>query len=184
MALRTRIAPDDCIEQYEKAASEHQDAGLMLLAGGSAQGVAMMALSVEMLLKAAYFRAIGYASTRIIAITADLPDAKADIISLGVSQPQGQAYHSLEFWAEGLIALHQQGLPSRTRHGRAYAAVAAQPMIGMDEVHLRRYAARLATNWEVGDRYKSLTPFANKQDLEDVFDDAVEIAHLYNRGRI
>ena len=184
MALRTRIAPDDCVEQYEKAGGEHQDAGLMLLAGGSAQGVAMMALSVEMLLKAAYFRAIGYAPTRTVVITADLPDAKADIISLGVSQPQGQAYHSLEFWAEGLIALHHQGLPSRTRHGRAYAAVAAQPMAGMDETRLRQCASRLAANWEIGDRYRSLTPFANKQDMEEVFDDAVEIRHLYDLGRI
>jgi len=44
--------------------------------------------------------------------------------------------------------------------------------------------ARLATNWEIGDRYRSLTPFANKKDMEDVFDDAVEIMHLYDQGKV
>lgn len=184
MALRTLIAPDDCVEQYEAAAGEHQEAGLLLMANGSAQGIAMMALSAEMLLKAAYFRAIGYAPTRTVVISADLPDARVDIISLGVPQPQGQAYHSLEFWAEGLIALRQQGLPSRTHHGRVYATVAAQSMTGTDEIHLRQCVARLATNWEIGDRYRSLTPFANKKDMEDVFDDAVEIMHLYDQGKV
>lgn len=184
MALRTRIAPDDCIEQYEKAAGEHQDAGLMLLAGGSAQGVAMMALSVEMLLKAAYFRHVGYAPGQTIQVRPDLRNAETDIRNLlGISLPS-QSYHNLEFWTEALIALRRSGLSLRSHGGLVYAAVSARPMTTVDEVSLRQCAARLATNWEIGDRYRSLTPFANKQDMEAVFDDAVEIRHLYDQGRI
>jgi hypothetical protein len=185
MALHTQVAPDDCIEQYEQAAGERQEGGFLLLATGSALGVEMMALSVEMVLKAAYFRFIGYAVTRRIEM-ADLRDAERDIQSLGVSQ-LSQGFHNLEFWAEGLAALHKHGLPVRsyTSHGtvRSYALVAAQPMNGTDELELQQRAARLATNWAIGDRYKSLEPHASKQDLEDVFDDAMAIIHFYDQGR-
>lgn len=142
----------------------------------------MMALSAEVVMKAAYFRFIGYSMSRRIA-RVDLQDAEVDIRNLGVSLPP-QSYHSLEFWAEALTALHRNGLSSRTYGGRMYASVSSQPLSQTDEIHLRECAARLATNWEIGDRYKSLTPHANKQDMEDVFDDAVEVISLYDQGRI
>ena len=77
MALRTLIATHECVQEYERAAREHQDAGLILLADGRAQGVALMALLVEMVLKSAYFRFIGYAATQQIA-SADLRAAVLD----------------------------------------------------------------------------------------------------------
>jgi len=182
VALRTQIAPDDCIEQYEKAAGEHREIGFEMLALGSALGVEMLALSVEMVLKAAYFRLIGYAPTRRIGTT-DLRDAATDIQILGVSH-LAQGFHNLEFWAEGLISLHKAGLPGRLRQGRSYAAVPAQPLPAVEENNLRHCAARLMTNWAIGDRYKSLEPYANKQDLTDVFDDAMTIIYLYDQGSI
>ena len=78
MALRTLIATHECIQEYERAAREHQDAGLILLADGYAQGVALMALSAEMVLKAAYFRFTGYTALQQIT-RADLRAAEADI---------------------------------------------------------------------------------------------------------
>ena len=182
MALRTRIAPDDCIQQYEEAAAERQEAGFLLLATGSALGVEMLAFSVEIVLKAAYFRLIGYATARKIEKT-DLRDAEVDIHSLGVSEPS-QGFHNLVFWAEALIALHKNGLSNRLHGGRSYVAIPAQPLLAADEASLRRCAVRLATNWDIGDRYKSLEPHASKQDLEDVLDDAVAIIHLYEQGRV
>jgi len=186
MALHHLVALDDCIEQYEQAAAERQEAGFLLLTAGSALGVELLALSVEMVLKAAYFRLVGYAPTRSIEKT-DLRDAERDIQSLGVSQP-AQSFHSLEFWADAVIALHRHGLPARSYGSsgaaRAYGPVSVQPMNGADETALQQSAARLSTNWAIGDRYKSVEPHASKQDLEDVFDDAVAVASLYDKGRI
>ena len=182
MALHHLIAPDDCIEQYEKAAGEKHESGFLLLGAGYASGVEPLAFSVEMVLKASYFRLIGYAPTRSIGTT-DLRDAERDIQSLGVSHP-AQSFHNLEFWAEGLIALHGNGLPARSYGGRSYPAILAQPMQTADADRLRQCAARLMTNWNVSDRYKAVQPHANKQDLEAVFDDALGIASLYDEGRI
>lgn len=182
MALRTQIAPDDCIQQYERAAGECQEAGFLLLTAGSALGVEMLALSVEMVLKAAYFRFIGYAPTRTIE-KVDLRDAESDARSLGVSV-FSQGFHNLIFWAEALIAAHKSGLPNRLHGARSYAAASASPLRAADENSLRRCAARLTTNWDIGDRYKSLEPHVRKQDLEDVLDDSVVIIDLYEQGRV
>lgn len=183
MALRALIASDDCIQEYERAASEHQESGLVLLAGGYAQGIALMALSVEMVLKAAYFHFVGYTPDQPIS-RADLRDAESDIRTLGVAlNPEG--FHNLLFWAEALVAVRQQGFPVRTHGGtRVVPAVAASLMSPRDETALLDGAARLRTNWSIGDRYKSMQPHADKQDLENVFDDAVMIVGLYDAGRI
>lgn len=183
MALRTLIATHECVQEYERAAREHQDAGLILLADGYAQGVALMALSAEMVLKAAYFRFIGYAATQQIA-SADLKAAVVDIQSLGVmDSPEG--YHNLLFWANAVVSARRIGVPSRT-HIRigVLPAVGAAAMDIQDEAELRTRAARLRTNWSIGDRYKAIQPHAAKQDLEDVFDDAVLIVELYDKKRI
>lgn len=187
MALRDRIASNDCIDQYEKSALEHQNAGFDLLAGGSALGVGLMALSVEMLLKAAYFRLAGYLPTQPIGTT-DLTQAKRDIRGLGVTR-SAEGYHSLMFWAEGIVAVKGQGLPGRTQGSvesdvRTYPAVAVKALKSTEEKELLQRAARLETNWSIGDRYRAVQPHAIKQDLEDVLDDAVGIAELYQQGRL
>ncbi len=183
MALRTLIATHECVQEYERAAREHQDAGLILLADGRAQGVALMALSVEMVLKSAYFRFIGYAATQQIA-PVDLRAAVVDTQSLGVTDsPEG--YHNLLFWANAVVSAHRIGVPPRTHTGvGTLPAVSAAPMSVQDEVELRTRAGRLRTNWSIGDRYKAIQPHAAKQDLEDVFDDAVLIVELYDKGKI
>ena len=183
MALRTLIATHECVQEYERAAREHQDAGLILLADGHAQGVALMALSVEMVLKAAYFRFIGYAVTQQIA-PADLRAAVADVQPLGVTDSP-ESYHNLLFWTNAVISSRRLGISSRSHTGIGILpAVAAAPIGIQDEVELLTRAARLRTNWSIGDRYKSLQPHAAKQDLEDVFDDAVLIVELYDKKRI
>ena len=146
-----------------------------------------MALSVEMLLKAAYFRLLGYAPTRPISME-DLKDAQSDFVSLGVVLAPGMpGLHNIQFLSTGLIAVHQNGLPVRTygpsQARRHYPALVASPMTGADQTELMRRASRLMTNWSVGDRYRSLAN-AVKQDLEDVLDDAVSIMHLYDMGRM
>ena len=183
MALRTSIATEECIQEYERAAREHQEAGLILLADGHAQGVALMALSVEMVLKSAYFRFVGYTNNQRI-VQADLRAAKTDVQSLGVTDSP-ENYHNLLFWANAVVSARRLGVPSRTHVGIGIlTAVGAAPMDIQDEAELRTRAARLRTNWSIGDRYKAVQPFAAKQDLEDVFDDAVLIVELYDKGRI
>lgn len=187
MALRTRIALDDCIGEYERAAREHQDAGLVLLADGYAQGVALMALGVEMVLKAAYFRFSGYTDRQQI-VGADLRAAEADIQTLGVME-RPESYHNLLFWANSVIVARRQGFPARNHpiaRGGAIVlpVVGMAPMTGQDEADLIHGAARLKANWSISDRYKSVQPYASKQDLEDVFDDAVFILGLYDAGRM
>ena len=183
MALRTLIATQECIQEYERAAREHQDAGLILLGGGNAQGVALIALSAEMVLKAAYFRFIGYASDQQIA-RADLRAAEADIRELGVAD-NPESYHNLLFWANAVITVRRLGLPGRNHSGLpALPAVGVVPMNVQDEEELSVRAARLKANWSIGDRYKAVQPHAAKQDLEDVFDDAVMIVEFYDSGRV
>lgn len=183
MALRTLIATHECIEEYERAAREHQDAGLILLAENSAQGVAFMALSAEMVLKAAYFRFIGYRSTQQIA-RVDLRAAEADIRVLGVTDSP-ESYHNLLFWANAVIAARRFGVPLRTHGARpALPAVGAYPMNSQDEADLRSMVMRLRANWTIGDRYKAIQPHAAKQDMDDVFDDAAMIVQPYDKGRI
>lgn len=177
MALRSQIAPNDCIDQYEKSAAEHRDAGVVLLSHGLAQGISLMALSAEMLLKAAYFRIAGFLPTWTISRT-ELADAERDLRRVSVTRS-----------AEGIVKVKRQGLPARN-HSRAnssirmYPAIAADALDAADETELLQRAARLETNWSIGDRYKALQSYANKQDMEDVLDDAVGIAELYQQGRI
>lgn len=183
MALRTFIATDECIQEYERAAREHQDAGLVLLADGYAQGVALLALSAEMVLKAAYFRFIGYAAVQQIG-RADLRAAEVDIQALSVTD-NPESYHNLLFWANAVVAVRRLGISPRTRSGViALPAVSAVPMNPQDEEELLTRSARLRANWSIGDRYKAIQPHAAKQDLEDVFDDAVAIVEFYDTGRI
>ncbi len=183
MALRPRLGTHECIQEYERAAREHQDAGLVLLADVKALGVALMGLSAEMALKAAYFRFVGYAATQQIS-AADLRAAVVDVQSLGVTDsPEG--YHNLLFWANAVISSRRLGISSRSHIGIGILpAVAAAAMDTQNEVELRTRAMRLRTNWSIGDRYKSIQPHAAKQDLEDVFDDAVLIVELYDKRRI
>ena len=146
----------------------------------------MLALSTEMVLKAAYFRSVGYDSVRRIEM-ADLRDAETDIrnnLSVSTVAYPTQSFHNLAFWAEGVIALHQVGLPARSRGGRTYAAVPPQPLMAVDESTLRQCTARLMENWAIGDRYKSLVPHASEQELKDVLNDATTIINLYDQGSI
>ena len=57
-------------------------------------------------------------------------------------------------------------------------------MGAQDEADLTMKIVRMKTNWSIGDRYKSIQPHAVKQDLEDVFDDAVFVVNFYDTGRI
>lgn len=184
MALHQRITAKECIKEYEQAAREHQNAGRTLLAGGNALGVALMAFSAEMALKAAYFRFIGYTSTQQIEM-AHLRDARADVAPLDVDLND---YHNLLLWAEALIAVRKRGLPSRTygvdKNRRSYSAVTVSPVDHDAETELRRCATRLMDNWSVSDRYKSIQSLADPQDMEDVLNDASLIIQFYDVGKV
>lgn len=187
MALRSVIAVNDCISEYEQAALEKLEAGFTLLAGGSSVGIEVLALAVEMFLKAALFRFLGYSEVQPVS-RENLNDLRSDISSVGVTISTGPSlFHDLRFLAEGLTALRRSGVVVRSygaAHAtRSYGAIAASPMSQADEADIIQRTARLMTNWSVGDRYKS-TASAAKQDLEDVLDDAVGIAELYQQGRM
>lgn len=187
MALRSAIAANDCIAEYEQAAQQKLEAGFTLLAAGLSVGVEVLALAVEMLLKAALFRFLGYSGAQAVA-KQNLDDLRLDIIQAGVTSSNGgTVFHDLQFLADGLVAVRKDGLAARSygssRSSRHYNAVAASPMAAEDASNLTQCSMRLMTNWSINDRYKS-TALATKDDLENVFDEAFSLAELYDAGRM
>jgi len=181
--IRSRISQPECIDQYEASARARINTGVTLLSGGDSLGVELIGLAAEMLLKAAYYRLIGYAPLQPLGRD-DLTGAKSDAIVLSVIEPH-DAYHNLLFWTELIIATHDRGFPVRTRPaGLPAPPVSPNAMSPVDVSLLRRAVARLVDNWSISDRYLAVQPYATRQDLEDVFEDVMVIVDLYDAARM
>lgn len=111
--LPQRCSPDS-IREFRLAAEERfQDGLCMAAAGRRTAAVYVWGYAVEMTLKAAYFQTLGFLLNQTIALS-HLHGAKANAPALGVVW-QGNNLHSIESWAELLVATRA------TQPGWAYA---------------------------------------------------------------
>lgn len=102
--LSTRLR-EDTIFEFERAAEQRRiDAMRLALAGRSLAAIYLQGYSVEISVKAAYFRTIGHPRTRPIAIQ-DRNTAVLEWNRLGLRNKPGQ--HDLLGWAELLAAKRQ-----------------------------------------------------------------------------
>jgi len=155
MTLRRRLeAVPETVQEFELAAGQKYQEGVVLAAGGYAgAGTYLLGYSAEMLLKSAYFRYTG-------ARPADLVQPRlAAALTAGrryIPPVPHEAYHSLRFWSLLLREVRRQQnrpLPaavdasfvSRTR--RLYQSW----WIGM------RYRRDQATSLEAGSVYSDVT---------------------------
>ncbi len=103
--LPDRRAPDS-IREFRAAARERYEDGLVLAANGRRTGaIYLWGYSVEMTLKAAYFRLIGRPETAVITVHGDISAAIRHAVSDFhiVWPPQGRG-HNVRAWAELLVA--------------------------------------------------------------------------------
>jgi hypothetical protein len=161
MSIRTRVSAyrtADSISEFEAAAEQKYEDGFNLLASNTpGNGVYLMGLAAEMLLKSAYFRFIGYATYRPVQ-GSDLHNAQQEASRLGVVAACDH-YHNPEFWSELLIKKRVQiGNPLQTTL----------------EAGLASATSRLSQNWWIGMRYVHFAAI-DKTDLDHVLDDVVWI---------
>ncbi len=158
MPIRTSITGQETIASFEAAAEEKYEDGFNLMASASpGNGIYLMGYAAEMLLKSAYFRILGLAEVTPITWQ-HLTRARSDAATLGVTASD-EHFHNVEFWGELVIK-------KRTQQARGLS-----PAL---ETELAQRTQRLALNWFVEMRYRSLQGVA-KQDIEDVLDDVIWI---------
>jgi len=93
---------DDSIASFSRAAVQRwKDAEVLRRAGRRLAAIYLLGYSTEMLLKAAYFRSLGFASDRVIS-PSDREQARGEYGKLGLVQKPGQ--HDLTGWAQLLVA--------------------------------------------------------------------------------
>jgi hypothetical protein len=94
--------PDDSVQSFLKAASQRwKDAEALRRSGRRLAALYLMGYSTEMILKAAYFKSIGFASTRPIE-EEKRKKAMAEYKDLGMANKVGG--HDLTGWAQLLVA--------------------------------------------------------------------------------
>lgn len=114
--LPTRFATE-CIREFELAATERYLDAIQLADSGRRTGaIYLFGYVVEMLLKARYFRLIGFTETQAISMTdlrfAVSTSAASTARSLGL--PGTSNFHNVSAWADLIVAY-------RTHHGFLYA---------------------------------------------------------------
>lgn len=104
----------DCIQQFRRAAFERLlDGDRLEAAGRGTAAIYVWGYTAEMLLKAAYFRAVGYSVTQHITL-ADLRAARNSAAGLGFSWGAGNLHH-LESWANLLVHYRGRVMPYSSR---------------------------------------------------------------------
>ena len=118
--LPERCGPD-CIAGFRSAAVQrHLDACRLADNERRTGAVYLWGYSIEMLLKAAFFRAFGYDSQRPIT-AADLRAAVQLAPSLGYAWPAGANLHHLPGWSQLLVRL-RANLPNEAYPSLAFAS--------------------------------------------------------------
>ncbi len=152
--LPVRFATE-CIREFDLAATErYRDAAALSLGERRAGAVYLYGYVVEMLLKAAYFRALRYADTAPISLT-DLRTAAGDnpgstARTLGLAGTRN--LHDIGAWAELLVAF-------RTTRGPVY------PDVGFGALLLNRVTV-VRQRWAETIRYHKNTAY--QHELERV----------------
>lgn len=153
-AMRPVPLPQDTIDGFEDARRARFEEGLYLWAyadapANPAGSAYLLGFSIEIALKAAYFRVEGLAPAFPIDHQV-LNTARNKAGLLGVTTPH-ESFHSLVFWCEALRAL-------RVSLGSPLPPAADAP--------LQRYARSSQDRWWVGMRYQpSATSAAELDDL-------------------
>jgi hypothetical protein len=143
MPLIARIHPDHTIREFRVAAGLRYHEGRSLIATGHRlAGIYLWGYAAEMLLKAAYFRLLGWLPNQSITI-ADLAKAKKDATSVFKLTWPG-SLHDLGSWGELLVE-------ERKLRGVPYPGPFAR--------RLRAQVKALFLNWRETLRYRINRPF-------------------------
>jgi hypothetical protein len=140
---------DDSIDSFLKAASQRwKDAEALRRAGRRLAALYLLGYSTEMILKAAYFKAIGFQLSQPIT-QQDRAQATAGYMALGLQQRPG--VHDLTGWSQLLVA-------KRRTLGIAYE-------VGFGQ-HVVNQAQQAQSHWKETIRYQSLSVY--RVELEAV----------------
>lgn len=157
--LATRLR-EDTIFEFEQAAEQRRvDARRLALEGRSLAAIYVQGYSVEMSIKAAYFRATGHPRTRQIT-PQDRVMALSEWKRLGLLRKPG--HHDILGWAELLAAKRQDLL---------------QPYPRPFETEMLAQAKALYLRWRETIRYHTNVPYADETRI--VFMAAHWFAHNY-----
>lgn len=146
--LLTRCQPDS-IREFRTSAAQRYDDALTAAAGG--RGLAAIYLwgyCAEMLLKAAYFSAIGVGAETQLAMAIHINPAIQLGRSLGIAWPQAGQGHNVLAWAE-LLILERATNPSPAM---AYTAEF--------DLQIQKNGQRIGQLWNETLRYHKNTPYA------------------------
>ncbi len=142
---------DDSVASFSRAAVQRwNDAEVLRRAKRRLAAIYFLGYSTEMLLKAAYFRSLGFASGRAI-FPSDRDQARGEYARLGLVQKPGQ--HDLTGWAQLLVA-------KRYDLGTPHAA-------GVDR-QIVNQAQTIYDHWLETIRYHSTRVY--RQEIESVRD--------------
>ena len=164
MSLRDRLPMHDTISQFELARVDRLEDALVLAAGGRRFGaIYVLGYFVEMTLKSAFFRFLGFSLDEAIRpgdLKAAAQLAKADL-SVKIHP---ESYHSLTFWVRAIIEL-------RTTFG--------SPLPRDLTRELGWRVQRLHSNWSVMMRY--CHDVSQVGDWESVHADATWVDGQFNQ---
>jgi hypothetical protein len=141
MPLVARLPAHHTIREFRAAAGlRYKEARRLVLAGDRLAGIYLGGYAAEMLLKAAYFRLAGWATTDPITLT-DIGQARQHAISvLGLHWPTN--LHDLLRWRDLLIEERKrQGIPYALAFTRGFSARVRHIYLNWRE-HLRYWSNR------------------------------------------
>ena len=108
MSLRARLEDiQETVQELEDASEARYRESILLLDSEATRtaGVYLLGYSAEMLLKTAYFRFVGAASSDAVADLLGAAKAASKALQLGVDS---ENYHSVIFWAQLLVVSRHQ----------------------------------------------------------------------------
>lgn len=147
--LLERCRPDSIGGFVAAAEQRHHDGNVLAMNGRRTAAIYLWGYAVEMLLKAAYFRAVGFPSPQPITF-ADLRSAAARAPTLGVVWSGN--FHDLRAWADLLIA-HRAATSGLGYGSVAFATQLAAQARGIQTVwrETLRYHKNIAYLFEMRD---------------------------------
>lgn len=152
-----RLLPDrfatECVREFDLAASErYADVTALVTAGRRTAAIYLAGYVAEMLLKAAYFRLIGYGDADpidLVVLRAAVGDNPASTArSLGL--PGTRNLHNLAAWVNLIVAY-------RAAHGPVYAEVSFGPA-------LTAQVTAIPDRWSETIRYHKNTAYLHERD--------------------
>ena len=145
--LTERIKPDS-IDEFVAAACERYSDGIALAAQARRTGaIYLFGYSAEMVMKAAYFRAIGVSARTKLEMGSHLWPAVTQAKQLGVNWPKHHNLHYVQGWAELLVVTQKNLL---TTSQPPLVSAYADPSFGQ---RVTFHATTVQTLWTESLRY-------------------------------